>query len=63
MLVTIVAYKPGNEVGDSTNAHGFPMDDMPEVIIPSIQINMCAGNTPPAEDDGNVYLKVPLNRL
>ena len=36
---------------------------MPKLIIPSIQINMRAGNTPPPEDDGNVYLKVPLNRL
>ena len=36
---------------------------LPKLIIPSIQVNMRAGNTPPAEDDGNVYLKVPLNRL
>ena len=36
---------------------------MPKLIIPSIQINMRAGNTPPPEDDGNIYLKVPLNRL
>jgi glyoxylase-like metal-dependent hydrolase (beta-lactamase superfamily II) len=36
---------------------------MPKLIIPSIQINMRAGNNPPPEDDGNVYLKVPLNRL
>ncbi len=36
---------------------------MPKLIIPSIQVNMRAGHTPPPEDDGNVYLKVPLNRL
>ncbi|MDH3740834.1 MAG: MBL fold metallo-hydrolase, partial [Hyphomicrobiales bacterium] len=36
---------------------------LPKLIIPSIQINMRAGNTPAPEDDGNVYLKVPFNRL
>ncbi len=36
---------------------------MPLLIIPSIQVNMRAGHMPPAEDDGTVYLKVPLNRL
>lgn len=35
----------------------------PRLIIPSLQINMRAGNLPPAEDDGNSYLKVPLNKL
>ena len=37
--------------------------DMPLLIIPSIQVNMRAGYMPPADDDGTVYLKVPLNRL
>ncbi|NNE22942.1 MAG: MBL fold metallo-hydrolase, partial [Rhizobiales bacterium] len=32
---------------------------MPKLIIPSIQVNMRAGNPPAPEDDGNVYLKVP----
>ncbi|MCL5777228.1 MBL fold metallo-hydrolase [Limibaculum sp. FT325] len=36
---------------------------MPRLIIPSIQVNMRAGRMPPAEDNGTVYLKVPLNRL
>ena len=36
---------------------------MPKLILPSIQVNMRAGQMPPPEDDGNVYLKVPLNRL
>ncbi|MEO0823055.1 MAG: MBL fold metallo-hydrolase, partial [Pseudomonadota bacterium] len=36
---------------------------MPRLIIPSIQVNMRAGHMPPAEDNGQVYLKVPLNRL
>ncbi|MXW93716.1 MAG: MBL fold metallo-hydrolase [Rhodospirillaceae bacterium] len=37
--------------------------EMPLLIIPSIQVNVRAGRMPPAEDDGAVYLKVPLNRL
>lgn len=36
---------------------------MPKLILPSIQVNMRAGQMPPPEDDGNVYLKIPLNRL
>lgn len=36
---------------------------MPKLIIPSIQVNMRAGKMPPAEDNGTVYLKVPLNTL
>jgi glyoxylase-like metal-dependent hydrolase (beta-lactamase superfamily II) len=33
----------------------------PSLLILSIQVNMRAGNMPPAEDDGKVYLKVPVN--
>ncbi|AXC50392.1 MBL fold metallo-hydrolase [Paracoccus suum] len=36
---------------------------MPRLIIPSLQINMRAGQMPPPETDGTRYLKVPLNRL
>jgi glyoxylase-like metal-dependent hydrolase (beta-lactamase superfamily II) len=36
---------------------------MPRLIIPSVQVNMRAGQMPPAEDNGTVYLKVPLNTL
>jgi glyoxylase-like metal-dependent hydrolase (beta-lactamase superfamily II) len=36
---------------------------MPKLIIPSIQVNMRAGQMPPPEDDGNVYMKIPVNRL
>src|SRR5690554_2202479 len=37
--------------------------DMPRLILPSVQVNMRAGHMPPAEDDGQVYLKVPINRF
>jgi hypothetical protein len=36
---------------------------MPKLIIPSVQINMRAGQLPPAEDNGVTYLKVPVNIL
>jgi hypothetical protein len=36
---------------------------MPRLIIPSVQINMRAGQLPPAEDNGVTYLKVPVNLL
>ena len=36
---------------------------MPQLLIPSVQVNMRAGKLPPAENDGNVYLKIPINRL
>jgi len=36
---------------------------MPELIIPSIQVNICAGDTPRPEDNGVSYLKVPVNVL
>ncbi len=37
--------------------------NMPKLIIPSLQVNMRAGHMPPAEDNGAVYLKVPVNGL
>ena len=36
---------------------------MPKLILPSVQVNMRAGEFPPAEDDGQTYLKIPLNQL
>ena len=36
---------------------------MPKLIIPSIQVNMRAGNLPPAEDNGDVFIKVPINTM
>ncbi|MCC5903593.1 MAG: MBL fold metallo-hydrolase [Halomonas sp.] len=36
---------------------------MPKLIIPSVQVNMRAGEMPPAEDNDQVYLKVPINRF
>ena len=36
---------------------------MPRLIIPSLQVNMRAGQMPPEDDQGNVFLKVPVNKL
>jgi len=36
---------------------------MPVLILPSIQVNIRAGHMPPAESDGHVYLKIPVNRI
>ena len=36
---------------------------MPKLILPSIQVNMRAGNMPEPEDNGTVYLKVPVDKL
>jgi len=37
--------------------------DMPRLIIPSVQVNMRAGELPPAEANGVHYLKIPVNVL
>ncbi|UDF34097.1 UNVERIFIED_ORG: MBL fold metallo-hydrolase [Shinella sp. XGS7] len=36
---------------------------MPTLILPSVQINMRAGELPPPEDNGTRYIKIPLNAL
>jgi len=36
---------------------------MPKLIVPSIQVNMRAGQMPVAEENGQIYLKVPVNAL
>ncbi len=35
----------------------------PTLLIPSIQINVRAGDLPPPEENGTSYIKVPLNQL
>ncbi len=36
---------------------------MPKLILPSVQINMRAGNMPEPEDNGQRYMKLPINAL
>jgi glyoxylase-like metal-dependent hydrolase (beta-lactamase superfamily II) len=35
----------------------------PKLLLPAVQVNMRAGNLPPAEENGTTYLKVPINIL
>jgi hypothetical protein len=36
---------------------------MPVLILPSVQVNMRAGQMPPPEDNGVIYLKIPINAV
>jgi len=36
---------------------------MPKLIIPSLQVNMRAGNMPEPDEEGDVFLKVPVNKV
>jgi hypothetical protein len=37
--------------------------DMPVLILPSVQVNMRAGELPPPESNGKRYLKIPLDAV
>jgi len=37
--------------------------EVPTLILPSIQVNVRAGQLPPADDNGVAYLRIPLNLL
>ncbi|MEX0318546.1 MAG: MBL fold metallo-hydrolase [Ruegeria sp.] len=36
---------------------------MPRLILPSLQVNMRAGQMPPEDEQGDVFLKLPVNKL
>ena len=36
---------------------------MPVLILPAVQVNVRAGHMPPPEDNGVIYLKIPVNAL
>ncbi len=36
---------------------------MPALIIPAVQVNICAGEFPAPEGNGVRYLKIPLDKL
>lgn len=69
---TVAAERAGNvHVKDGTSEDEFvamrterdKQLGSPKLIIPSIQVNMNAGHFPAPDKDGNVYLKVPVNRI
>ena len=37
--------------------------EVPTLILPSIQVNVRAGQMPPADDNGVSYLRIPINAL
>jgi len=37
--------------------------EVPTLILPSIQVNVRAGQLPPPDDNGVSYLRIPLNAL
>lgn len=37
--------------------------EMPTLILPSVQVNMRAGDMPPPEDNGMRYMKIPIDAL
>jgi glyoxylase-like metal-dependent hydrolase (beta-lactamase superfamily II) len=37
--------------------------EMPVLILPSVQVNIRAGQMPPKDDNGIAYLKIPVNAL
>jgi len=36
---------------------------MPTLLLPSVQVNIRAGQLPPPDSDGRIYLKLPVNQL
>jgi len=73
---TVAAQKAGNiHVGDNATT-GTSADDfarmreerdaelaMPALILPSVQVNIRAGNMPAREENGVSYLKIPVNGI
>ena len=37
--------------------------DAPQLLLPAIQVNIRAGAMPPVAPDGQIYLRLPINRL
>lgn len=69
---TVAAQRAGNvHVRDGVSEDAFVAMraardaklDMPTLILPSIQVNARAGNLPPAESNGTIYLKLPVDLL
>ena len=36
---------------------------MPKLIVPSLQVNMRAGNMPKPDEQGDIFIKVPINKM
>lgn len=60
--VHVGAQKAESEFVDMRETRDAELN-MPKLIVPSIQINMRAGQMPEPEENGQIYLKVPVNAL
>ncbi|GAB4265879.1 MAG: MBL fold metallo-hydrolase [Pararhodobacter sp.] len=60
--IHVGAGKPAEEFVSMRKARDSTLA-MPRLIIPSLQVNMRAGQMPPPESNGVSYLKVPVNGL
>ena len=69
---TVAAQKEKNiHVGDGVTRDEFvamreerdKQLGMPKLILPSIQVNVCAGHLPDAEENGVRYLKLPIDAV
>ena len=47
-----------NYVNNKDISLGFP-----KLLIPSIQVNMRAGDLPPEEENGTSFIKIPVNKM
>jgi glyoxylase-like metal-dependent hydrolase (beta-lactamase superfamily II) len=70
--ISVAEQKEENKhVGGGTTKESFvamreARDDtlsLPTLILPSIQVNICAGNLPDEDDNGIAYIRIPLNTL
>lgn len=71
-MTTVAAQRAGNiHVHDGVSEAQFVAMrknrdatlDVPILILPAVQVNIRAGNFPPAERNGSSYLKIPVNIL
>lgn len=60
--VHVGAGRPGPEFVALREARDATLA-MPRLIIPSLQVNMRAGQMPPADDKGKTFLKLPINAI
>jgi glyoxylase-like metal-dependent hydrolase (beta-lactamase superfamily II) len=54
--------KPADEFVKMRDARDATLP-MPKLIVPSLQVNMRAGHMPEPDESGDVFLKLPINKL
>ena len=54
--------KPADEFVKMRDARDATLP-MPKLIVPSLQVNMRAGHMPEPDESGDIFLKLPINKL